>query len=97
MIVIFVVKFSYIREKLKIIFIKFYYLMKFYFKILKKFHLKIYYMKISNIKKSIYSIIHTCDIHTVHELHTPSQQPVDDVLMQTLLWLHTALAHSVLL
>ena len=41
--------------------------------------------------------IHTCDIYTVHELHTPSQQPVDDVLMQTLLWLHTALAHSVLL
>ena len=25
--------------------------------------------------------IHTCDIHTVHELHTPSQQPVDDALM----------------
>ena len=41
--------------------------------------------------------IHTCDIHTVHELRTPSQQPVDDVLMQTFLWLHTALVHSVLL
>ena len=41
--------------------------------------------------------IYTCDIHTVHELHTPSQQPVDNVLMQTLLWLHTALAYLVLL
>ena len=52
------------------------------------------YTSLHILQHNIYSTHH---IHTVHELHTPSQQPVDDVLMETLLWLHTALAHSVLL
>ena len=55
--------FSYIREKLKNTFMKFYYLMKLCFKILKFFHLKIYYMKISNMKINLrYTILLNCRV-----------------------------------